>query len=81
LLDIPSDRRTEGGGSVGMTERARVAGALKCFQTKQKPCRGCDYNPRPGTLWPYGCGRGEYDIAEDAKRLLREDGTTKERGE
>lgn len=64
-----------------MTERARVAGALKCFQTKQKPCRGCDYNPRPGTLWPYGCGRGEYDIAEDAKRLLREDGTTKEREE
>ena len=43
---------------------------LECLMTKQKPCAGCTFNPRPGMMWPYGCGKGERDIVKAAQERL-----------
>ena len=48
-----------------------VIDAIGCFETKQKPCAGCPFNPVPGTQWAYGCQKGERDIVEAARSALR----------
>lgn len=55
--------------------RPEIAQALNCLITKCKPCAGCPFNPRPGTMWPYGCISGERGIVEIAQAILRESET------
>ena len=55
-----------------MADVSDVIAALECFETKHKPCARCPFNPAPGMQWAYGCQRGERDIAEAARELLRD---------
>lgn len=48
-----------------------IIDAVGCFETKQKPCEHCAFNPAPGTHWPYGCHKGERDIIEAVRGTLR----------
>lgn len=48
-----------------------VINALDCFKTRQPKCDECVFNPTPGHIWPYGCIRGQGDIADEAQRILR----------
>lgn len=48
-----------------------IIDAMGCFETKQKPCDHCDFNPSPGMRWAYGCQKGERDIIEMARSALR----------
>jgi hypothetical protein len=54
-----------------MRTTEEIVRGLECFRTKQKPCDGCPFNPLGGMEWPYGCGRGEAEIAEAAQEALR----------
>ena len=51
-----------------------VLNALKCLGNYQKPCRECVFNPKPDVEWPYGCVRGEKDMAEYISVLIRSGG-------
>lgn len=45
--------------------------ALNCFKTRQPKCGDCKFNPAPGQNWPYGCIRGQGEIAEAVQTILR----------
>ena len=44
--------------------------ALNCFKTRQPKCGECKFNPVSGHNWPYGCIRGQGEIAEEAQKIL-----------
>ena len=52
---------------------------LNCFKSFQHQCQDCAFNPRPGMAWPYGCIKGQTDIATEAQERLKatEPGETK----
>ena len=52
--------------------------ALGCLGNYQKPCRRCVFNPKPEVEWPYGCVRGERDMAEHISALIRSNGKTED---
>lgn len=45
--------------------------ALNCFKTRQPKCGDCKFNPVSGHNWPYGCIRGQGEIADEAQKILR----------
>ena len=51
-------------------ERQQIIDGLNCFKSHQHKCADCSWNPHPGTAWPYGCIKGQIDIAEAAQELL-----------
>lgn len=55
-----------------MRSAEEVIAALECFVTKQRPCKGCAFNPVPGMIWAYGCKRGEREIVTAVRELLKE---------
>jgi len=55
-----------------MPEIQQIIEGLNCFKSHQHKCAECPWNPRPGMLYPYGCIKGQIDIAEAAQELLRE---------
>jgi len=44
---------------------------LDCMTTHQHKCLSCPFNPHPGIMWPYGCIRGQNDILDAAREILR----------
>ena len=52
--------------------------ALECPGSFKKPCRQCVFNPKPDVEWPYGCVRGERDMAEHISILIRSVGKTED---
>ena len=52
--------------------------ALKCLGSDQKPCKECVFNPKGDVEWPYGCVRGERDMAEYISTLIRSGGKTED---
>ena len=68
LLDIPPDRRAEGGGEVGMMDREKVIKGLMCIAGDVVFCAHCKYSDVNGS------GRGDRckrDCAKDALALLK----------
>lgn len=54
-----------------MSEVQQIIDGLGCFTTHKHPCQDCPFNPRPGTVWVYGCIKGQSDIVVAAQEALR----------
>ena len=52
--------------------KTTVSKALECLLHKQD-CGTCEWNPRPGATWPYGCVKGQSDIVHTAQEMLEEE--------
>ena len=59
------------GGGIAVHTLEEIIEGLNCFKTCQHKCLDCPFNPRPGMLWPYGCIKGQIDIATEAQERLR----------
>ena len=51
-------------------EIQQIIEGLECLVTKQHRCGACPFNPHPGMDWPYGCGKGQGDVARAARKAL-----------
>lgn len=52
-------------------ELEKIIEGLECLTTKQHKCEGCPFNPVPGRAWPYGCGKGQANVVQAAKNVIR----------
>lgn len=59
------------GGGIAVHTLEEIIEGLNCFKTCQHKCLDCPFNPHPGMPWPYGCIKGQNDIATEAQERLR----------
>ena len=45
--------------------------SLQCVGNNQKPCGNCVFNPKQDIEWPYGCVKGERDMAVKIAEVLK----------
>lgn len=44
---------------------------LSCLVSNQHTkCPSCPFNPVPGVLWIYGCGKGQEDLVKAVRERL-----------